>query len=230
MDAKDLIQRSPLRAFDAALSGGLGRGNLGIVIARHGGGKTPFLVGIALDHLLRGENVLHVSLDQKVEHVREFYDTILDEMARTAKLENLPLLRLEIEPRRHIHTYLGHSFAIEKLKEAVSFLRQHASFQPGLMVVDGYDFARTTAADVGALTDIARGAESALWMTAVRHRDEAVIDPDGVPEPVAPFKSLVKVIVELGTDGDIRATLRKPVGRGELPLVLDRTTMLIKEK
>src|SRR5438876_4865491 len=88
MDPKDLIQRSPLRAFDAALAGGLGKGNLGIVIARHGAGKTPFLVGVALDHLLRGQRVLHVSLDQKVEHVREFYDQIFEELGRSAPLDD----------------------------------------------------------------------------------------------------------------------------------------------
>ena len=67
-------------------------------------------------------------------------------------------------------------------------------------------------------------------MSAVRHRDEKVTDPDGIPDPVAAFKGLAKVIISLQTDGDVRATLLKPAGRGELPFVLDRTTMLVKQK
>ena len=86
MDPKDLIQRSPLRTLDAALAGGLGKGNLGIVIARHGAGKTPFLVAVALDHLLRGERVLHVSLEQKVDHVRDFYDQIFEELVKSIQI------------------------------------------------------------------------------------------------------------------------------------------------
>ena len=230
MDPKELIQRSPLRALDSALEGGLGRGNLGVVIARHGGGKTPFLVGIALDHLLRGERVLHVSLDQKVDHVREFYDTILDDLARTVDLGHHPELRLELERRRHIHTYLGGSFQTARLAEAVTFSREHTSFEPAVLVLDGFDFSKARPADVEALGEIARRADAELWMTAVRHRDEKVTDPDGIPDPVAAFKGLAKVIISLQTDGDVRATLLKPAGRGELPFVLDRTTMLVKQK
>ena len=44
--------RSPLRLLEKGLHGGLGIGNIGVVVAGHGVGKTPFLVGVALDELL----------------------------------------------------------------------------------------------------------------------------------------------------------------------------------
>ena len=112
MDPKDLIQRSPLRTLDAAIAGGLGKGNLGIVLARHGAGKTPFLVAVALDHLLCGERVLHVSLEQKVDHVRDFYDQIFEELARNAHLDDVRSVHLGLERARRIHTYLGGTFKI----------------------------------------------------------------------------------------------------------------------
>ena len=60
-----LNARSPLRLLEKGLHGGLGPGNLGVVLAAHGVGKTPFLVGLALDELLRGGAVLHAASSSK---------------------------------------------------------------------------------------------------------------------------------------------------------------------
>ena len=62
MYRKELNERSPLRLFEHSIHGGLGRGNVGVVVARHGIGKTAFLVGIALDDAMRGRKVLHARL------------------------------------------------------------------------------------------------------------------------------------------------------------------------
>ena len=66
MYRKFLNARSPLRLLEKGLQGGLGPGNLGVVIAGHGVGKTSFLVGVALDELLRSGRVLHVSMAHTV--------------------------------------------------------------------------------------------------------------------------------------------------------------------
>ena len=84
MYRKELNERSPLRLFEHSIHGGLGRGNVGVVVARHGIGKTAFLVGIALDDAMRERKVLHVSLDNTVDHIREFYDEIFMDLAHAA--------------------------------------------------------------------------------------------------------------------------------------------------
>ena len=43
---KELTERSPMRVFENSIHGGLGQGNLGVVVARHGMGKTAFQVDI----------------------------------------------------------------------------------------------------------------------------------------------------------------------------------------
>ena len=58
MKRRFLNARSPLRLLEKGLHGGLGAGNLGVVIAAHGVGKTSFLVGVAVDELLREGRVL----------------------------------------------------------------------------------------------------------------------------------------------------------------------------
>ncbi len=79
---REIYDRSPLRVLDRSIHGGLGRGNIGVVCAGHGAGKTAFLVSVALDHLMSGDQVLHVAVDQPVDRIRNYYDEIFAEMAR----------------------------------------------------------------------------------------------------------------------------------------------------
>ena len=88
MYRKFVNARSPLRLLEKGLHGGLGIGNLGFLVAGHGVGKTPFLVGVALDELLRQGTVLHVALDQTVSHVRAHYDTVFEALAASTHLDD----------------------------------------------------------------------------------------------------------------------------------------------
>src|ERR1700746_2463115 len=125
MYRKDLNERNPLRLFEHSIHGGLGPGNIGVVAARHGIGKTAFLVGIALDDAMRGRKVVHVSLDKTVDHLREFYDEIFMDLAHSAYPRALATERLEMERNRIIHTYAEKSFTIHKLRHSVKFLTEY---------------------------------------------------------------------------------------------------------
>ena len=61
MDIKQLNALSPLRAFEDSINGGLGKGKLGVIVSKHGVGKTACLVHLATDKLFKGEHVIHVS-------------------------------------------------------------------------------------------------------------------------------------------------------------------------
>ena len=50
---KDFQKVSPLRILEKSAQSGLGRGNLGVLMARAGVGKTACLIHIALDKLFR---------------------------------------------------------------------------------------------------------------------------------------------------------------------------------
>jgi KaiC/GvpD/RAD55 family RecA-like ATPase len=102
MNRTELSERSPLRHFDQSMHGGLGRGQLGIVASRRGVGKTPFLVHVALDALLRERRVLHLSHEHTVDHVRAYYDEIFLDLAERSRLEDAEAVRLDIERRRLI--------------------------------------------------------------------------------------------------------------------------------
>ena len=119
MYKKFLNARSPLRLLEKGLHGGLGKGNLGVVVARHGVGKSSFLVGVALDDLMRGEAVLHVTLDHTVSHVRAHYDTVFEDLAATTHLDDAATIHAEIDRKRSIRVYPPNAMSVSKLRDAV---------------------------------------------------------------------------------------------------------------
>ena len=139
MYRKFLNARSPLRLLEKGLHGGLGPGNLGVVLAGHGVGKTSFLVGVALDELLRSGHVLHVSLEHTVQHVRAYYDTIFESLAATTHLEDEAQVHREIDRLRSIRVYPDHVLTAAKLRDAVK-VQVDADAKPSVVIVEGLNF------------------------------------------------------------------------------------------
>ena len=233
MYGKELNERNPLRLFEHSINGGLGPGNIGVVVARHGLGKTAFLVGIALDDAMRGRKALHVSLDKTVDHLREFYDEIFMDLAHSAHLEDLPAERLEMERNRMIHTYAGKSFTIDKLRHSINFLKENAQFDPACLILQGFDFERATLADMESLRQLAGEFNVEMWMSATTHRG-VPSDDHGIPAPVAKLASAITVIVQMADEsGSVQLSLLKDHDNpnvAKLTLALDPSTMLLIKK
>jgi hypothetical protein len=233
MRRKELNERSPVRLLEASIHGGLGNGNIAAMIARHGVGKTAFLVGVALDDLMRGRQVLHVSLEQSSEHVRSFYDEIFADLAHERELEDVWKVRLELERNRRIHSYLDGTFSIEKLRDAIRFMRDHSDFHPVAIMLDGFPFDDTTPEEIDELRAIVKELDAELWMTAVTHR-EAETDEAGYPEPVARLVDKIDVVLQMAHDTKaVHITLLKDHDNpdvSDLKLALDPTTMLLRRE
>ena len=131
MYRKFLNARSPLRLLEKGLHGGLGPGNLGVVLAGHGVGKRAFLVGVALDELMRGGCVLHVCVDDPVSHVRAHYDTVFEDLASTTHLEDEAAVHADVDRHRRIRVYPPDALTPSKLREAVK-LESEAGSKPSL--------------------------------------------------------------------------------------------------
>ena len=78
----DLISKNPLGAFSSETSGTDSSKRMGLVMARAGLGKTAILVQIALDNMLKGKQVLHVSIGQNIQKTKAWYDDILSDIAK----------------------------------------------------------------------------------------------------------------------------------------------------
>jgi hypothetical protein len=230
---KEINERSPIRVLETSIHGGLGSGNIGVVVARHGVGKTAFLVCVGLDDLMRGRKTLHVSLEHDSDKVRAFYDEIFMDLAHERELEDVWKVRRDMERNRRIHCYLDNTFSIDKLREALAFMRDHGEFRPHVMIVDGYGFARSTSEQMGRLRELAEEANAELWMSAVTHR-ESVMNEHGVPEPVAHLQNDVDVILRMAHDMKaVHVSLLKDHDNPEVPdlkLALDPRTMLLERE
>lgn len=233
MHRKELNERSPIRVFENSIHGGLGRGNLGVVVARHGVGKSAFLVGIALDDLMRGKQVLHVDIGKPMDHIREFYDEVFADLASTNHLEDAPEIRREIESHRHIKAFLANTFSVAKLRAHLAMMKEITGFAPGAVIIDDYDFAKSSAAEMADLRALARELDAEMWMSATTHRN-VPRNEHGVPEPVAQHEPAIDVIVSLEADEKgIHVRLLKDHGNEDVPnvrLALDPTTMLLVQE
>ena len=184
--------RSPLRLLEKGLHGGLGTGNLGVVVAARGVGKTPFLVGVALDELLRGGSVLHACCDQTVGHVRAHYDTVFEELASTTHLEDEATTHAEIDRRRSIRVYTPGGLNVSKLRDA-AFFEVEAGNSPSLIVVEGLDLGQTDRDALGGLRELAGELKAEVWLSASCDEER----PETIPSELARFGDLVSVVLAL---------------------------------
>ncbi len=233
MTPKDVLERSPVRVFERAIEGGLGRGRLGVVLSRHGVGKTAFLTGLALDALLRGRKVLHISTQESVERLRRFYDQLFQALAEQLQLADRAVRQLEMERNRHILVYNRKLFSLEKLEQSVGFLRQAAHFEPSLVIMDGTPrFEQTEEWEMEGVARLARAWDAEIWTSSLTHREGQECDARGVPLTVARFDAWLAVIVLLESRGErVRVRILKDHDRAEvadLRLELDPATMLLR--
>ena len=193
MHSDQLIERSPMRAVAASIRGGLETGQVGAVLARAGVGKSAFLVHVALNSLLRGVEVLHVSLTDGQARVRSFYDEILSELAASSSSGDRAAAEASIERHRVIHASRGRHFGPDELRHLLETLSEVMHFQPVTLVIDGLDSANLDGDDVEGWRQVAVENSLRLWLGIRTHRDNedqvdslietvetaVVLDPEG---------------------------------------------------
>lgn len=212
MYRKEVNERSPMRVFEKSMHGGLGRGNVGLVVSRHGVGKTPVLVQIALDDLLRDRRVLHISHEHAVDHVRAYYDEIFHDLAATSKLADPAAVKLDVERHRLIFSLMtqatnapmslrgGHS-SIAKILETVAFARDVAHFEPDVIIIDGFDFVHATDGAVKELAELAKQRDVELWFSG--NTGPAPAKPGELPVPLGDCAQHLDVVVYLQPERDV---------------------------
>jgi len=241
MYRKEVNERSPMRVFEKSMHGGLGRGNVGIVASVPGMGKTPLLVQIALDDLLRDRKVLHISHENPVDHVRTFYSEVFHDLSAMSKLDEPDAVMLEIERNRMIFSLLcdrddvplsqrGGRTSIGRIQEVVKFARDAAQFQPDVLIVDGFHLVRGSDEAVKALAALAKEIDAELWLSVTTEP----VSGKTLPSPLDGIAALVQVVVYLEPEGEVvRLRLLKDhenASLQDLHLRLDLPTMRIVDE
>lgn len=230
MAKNDLVVNNPLRALGLEEKAQEGIQSMGLVMSRAGLGKTAILVQFALDCMLLGNKVLHVSIGETVDKTRAWYDDILSLLTDGEKVENIP----EIMQNRMIMTFKENSFSKAKLEERLDDLVKQDIYKPECLIIDGYDFEKNDRTSLEELRNFMeqRGLRM-IWFSAVSHREDARVSADGVPAPCHEVDDLFETVLLLKPDNDaIHLDILKcdecTVDPGTT-LTLDPSTMLIQK-
>lgn len=186
-----------LKMLQGALESPLKAGELGVLIAPAGVGKTACLTHIAIEALIGGEPVLHVCIDGVPDRIRAWYHEILKSLTSNMPREEATDVERRVEPLRFILAYVHQTFSIEKLEQSLGNLRTQAQFNPALMVVDGLDFDRIDRGLIEGLKAFAARNEMVVWVSARMHRHITQSNDRGIPYPCHELDDLFQTIVQL---------------------------------
>ncbi|MGD1820108.1 MAG: hypothetical protein ACPKOI_09555 [Pleomorphochaeta sp.] len=229
----ELTKISPLRVFEKSIGGGLGKGNLGVLVSRHGVGKTACLVHLATDKLFRGQHVIHVSFSGNVEHVINWYKEVFQEVSDKRGLEEATNVYDEILTNRVVMNFSQESVSIAKVLSSLETLINAGSFKADAILFDGYKLTTANIDDVKKIKEFAQRLNVEVWFSVSPVREDVKYDEYGVPETVTPYLEVVDVLIglKMGDHGQkVKMTLVKEHGNMKdqpLEVSLDPKTMLI---
>lgn len=233
MDIHELNKISPLRVFEDAINGGLGKGNMGVIVSRHGVGKTACLVHLATDKLLRGENVIHVSFSGNVEHVMNWYKEVFREIADMQSLEDAHDVYTSILANRVVMNFSQDNVSVEKVLISLKSLIEQGAFKADAVLFDGYKLTIAAEDDIVKIRDFAKEMNLEVWFSVSPVRPDVVIDEYGVPDTIGKYLDYIDVLVGLRyneTIDKVMMTVVRAHGKNvpkPMQVKLDPSTMLI---
>ncbi len=230
MGYEPLVNQNPLRVLN------LGRGSkqLGLVMARAGLGKTALLVQIALDSILRGNRVIHVSIGESIEKTKSWYDDILQFILQEHSITRPHELIEMVAQHRMIMTCKEDTFSRPRLEERLNDLILQDIFKPNCLVVDGFDFENSDRSTVEDIKEFLESMNQQAWFSATSHRGDDRVSPTGVPAPCHEVDDLFDTVILLKPEQN--ATIQLEIIRNNgtasdlgSALNLDPSTMMVKE-
>ena len=231
---EEIIKRSPLRVLEKSISGGLGKGNVGVLASRKGVGKTACLVHIAADKLLQGQYVIHVSYASRVDHIVTWYEDIFKEIAKAPKMRSALDEFDDLIRRRVIMNFKQDGSKTEQVLRSLEAMIVHGNFRAGTVIVDGLDFAQAGPEDLRKFRGFAGRLGLEVWFSASLKKDEPLFDEQGSPYELKDFLGTIDVLISLQHHGDhVHFNLVQDHGRlapKDLGLKLDPTTLLIAKE
>jgi len=178
----------------------VGKGNIGVIAARKGIGKTACLVHIATDQLFQGKHVIHLSYSGNTGHIVRWYEDIFQEIARRYKLDCAMDVHDDIIRNRLVMNFEQAGVTVEKIENNVRTLIEKGNFSVETIVVDGYDFTAATAGEFSKFRRFARDNGFELWFSVTLKED--AIGTNRVPRVLSPFLNDIAILICLQPRGD----------------------------
>jgi len=184
MILSELIQRSPIRIFEQSIHGGLKAGEIGVIASPNGVGKTSVLVQLAMDKLLQGKKVIHVSFTQHNQYVPLWYDDIFTEFTIKKNLENAAEIKNELVKNRVLMNFNQDGVTKDQILKSLRAMIIEGGFKADSIIIDGFDFARHSAASCAAVA-------SSTSVTSVLNKEKET-------DLFANFKAVKNFATEMG--------------------------------
>jgi len=130
------------------LNGGLGAGELGVIIGSIGAGKSHFLIMLGAEAMKQGINVLHYTLELSETYVGIRYDSYLCDIEASDVIDNKEKVKETYKKmpdlgRLKIKEFPASFATIYTLRSHIERLSLRG-FRPGLIIVDYADIMRST--------------------------------------------------------------------------------------
>ena len=145
LNSEDVIERVPtdMEVLDHCLNGGLGRTEMGVVVAAPGLGKTTTLVSIGGAAVENGYNVLHISLENNEKQILRNYDMRLLRRNMDYIKDNVDKsisAMLNIQKYRKgnlkIKKYPAKTITVNTIRAYLDQLKAVERFVPDVLIID----------------------------------------------------------------------------------------------
>lgn len=142
---RDVIERIPsgMQLLDLSLKGGLGRTEMGVVVAAPGLGKSTTLISIGAAAVDSGYKVLHISLENNEKQVVRNYDMRLlghdmEYIKGNVKgcIDSMRVRRDNKTGRLKVKKYPTKTITVLTLRRLLDQLKVVEDFQPDVLIID----------------------------------------------------------------------------------------------
>lgn len=230
---EELITKSPVRILEKSIEGGLMAGNIGVIASRKGIGKTSVLVQLALDKLLQGEKVIHVSFTAHTSYVISWYENIFTELAKRRGLEKIDEVRDDLVKNRVIMNFAQEGVSIDQILRSLKAMVVDGGFKAKTLIIDGFDFTLANRAELSKVKDFAKEMGLEVWYSCTLIGEEPLVDKNNIPVILREYLDAIGVLILLEPKAEyIHFTVVKDHERmnpQDLKLKLDAKTLLIAE-
>jgi len=230
---EEFITKSPVRVLEKSIEGGLRPGDIGVVASRKGIGKTSVLVQLALDKLIQGEKVIHISFNAHTSYVISWYENMFNELAHRKNLENTDDLKEQLVRNRVIMNFTQEGVSIEQILRSIRAMIVDGGFGAKTIIVDGFDFSKSSVERFEKVKAFVQEMGLEIWYSCTTSGEEPLFDKRNVPICLRDYMDLVSVLIVLEPMNDyIHFKVVKDHERlnpRDLSLKLDTKSLLIAE-
>lgn len=209
LDKKELLASSPVRFFEPT-GAALDEGEIGLLTAKKGLGKTSILVQFGIDTLLKDKAIVHVSFNQKSENVITWYSSVLAEICKSHRVD-VDELSDELFRNRTILNFNQNTFTLPKVVNTLKALKDNG-IKLETIIVDDLDLLKTEVSDLNCFCDFIKEEKMTAWFS---YNSEASDLKEILPsEKMAKFNSVAHLLPE--TESVSLSILKKGEGKVKL--------------